>query len=441
MQKLRKIALTAGLLFLPAAVVEAQNAAPAPPPAVEAPAPKPVDPAYQGLVAATETLNDDAALDTALKTNANLYEKQTALAEPKVRASVKALHLWLDLNELPSQELSYGIGEADPLFAKFGSFTRMAKTLEIRQYVLLADGRVSDAIDTTRDGLRLAVSLENHSLVGCLTGFALEDTVLRPFAAHLDQLSLNDCARLTQLTQDWNKTPNAIIFALDRERRALTKTMQKFTGEDGKKLRDMMQKIPDNVVKPDSKEAVMIAQIKSLDDDGWKRLMNGLAKGVDTIFAQATLDMQTPIYQRAAPKPAAPNKKPDDENASQDAVTSLLDASTAAIRPQINNMESEYVKRAVYAHLLGCHAAIHKYHWENNRWPDSLKDLKLEDMATDPFSGNPLVYKRDKDSYTLESVGAPVYDKDGKPDEKARIPISLPEKPRDAAPVQAAQGK
>ena len=425
MQKLHRIALTAGLLFLSAANGKAQNKPKLDKPDIADPQAPSIaqlranDPAYEGLITASKLLSKNEALEKATTPTAGLFDKQAAMDDPQVRQSLKLLGQWLDQNQIPTVELSYTLDSFDPLFNQFGSFLQMSRTLEAKQYTQLADGHVSDAIDTTRDGLRLAVSLENHSLGGCQEGFKIEDIVIMPLADHLDQLSMPDCARLLRLSHDWEKTPNAILFALNRERRAWLQATDKLTGEDGKKIRSLLQQIPDTAAKPDTDEAKMLAQLKSLDDKTWLDLVKRTSIGIDQIFTKATQEMQAPIYKRGAPEKF---------NQTKDIVGNIEGLMASAVTPQIQKMEVDYVKRQAYAHLLGCHAAIHQFKWEYNRWPNSIDELKIPDLSKDPFSGNSLIYKTTKDGYTLESVGAPVYDKDGKLDETARVAITLPEK-------------
>jgi len=77
-------------------------------------------------------------------------------------------------------------------------------------------------------------------------------------------------------------------------------------------------------------------------------------------------------------------------------------------------------------HLLGVHAAIHRFRWENNRLPASLAELKLTSLTTDPFTGAPLLYKVTGIAYELSSAGSAAHS-----DGSAGIgPIYLPRKPQ-----------
>jgi hypothetical protein len=58
--------------------------------------------------------------------------------------------------------------------------------------------------------------------------------------------------------------------------------------------------------------------------------------------------------------------------------------------------------------LLMTEAALRLFHSEHGRWPASLIELVpdlLSKVPTDPFSGQPLVYRCTEDGYLLYSVG------------------------------------
>ena len=431
MKSFNWLALTGCLTTLLAGGLQAQDkpATPAPPPdkpagqgtpppaQPEPPKFKPIDPAYEGLLAAIKRIEKNEAVQKGTQANANLYEKQAAIDDKETVKALDELHSWLAGNTAPTQDISYSISEPDSFFTALGGVNQLAQVLQLKQYVMLADGRVSDAIAATREGLRLATAVQNHGLIGCMTGFQVEDTVVLPLAQHLDQLSLHDCDRLLELAEDWDRTPNAIIFAMERERRGGIIMMQKLAGEDGQKLRDMLLRLPADALKADSDEAKIVAQLRTLDTKGWKDMTVRLAASVDKLYTQSEEDLQTPYWKREAPPTAPPVPK--------DFLSNVEGFMTASMKPQIRKLESAYATRQAYAHLLGVHAAIRHYQWEHNSLPPTLKELKIINLLVDPFTGNDLIYKVDKDTYTLASAGAVVYGRDGKPDPAARKPVTL----------------
>ena len=435
MKSFKWLAVTGGVLALAAGTVQAQNKVTIPPPpdksslppaSPDAPKTRPIDPAYEGLTAAIKRIDKNEAVQKGTQANANLYEKQVAVDDKEAVKALDDLHNWLAGNIVPTQDISYSITEPDPFFTALGGVNQIAQLLQLKQYVLLADGRVADAITATREGLRLAVAIQNHGLIGCTMGFQVEDTVVLPLAKHLDQLSLRDCDRLRELAEDWDRTPNSILFAMERERCGGIIMMQKLAGEDGKKLRTMLSNLPPDVVKPDSDEGKIVAQIRNLDDQGWKDMTVKMASGVDKFYVQAEQDLQTPYWKREE----APVKVP----VPKDFLSNVEGFMTSAIKPQIRKLESGYVQRQAYAHLLGTHAAIRHYLWEHNSLPPTLKELRIINLIVDPFTGNDLIYKVDKDTYTLESAGPVVYGKDNKPDPAARKTVTLlPKEPLPSA--------
>jgi hypothetical protein len=77
--------------------------------------------------------------------------------------------------------------------------------------------------------------------------------------------------------------------------------------------------------------------------------------------------------------------------------------------------------------LFGVHAAIRRFRWEQDRLPEGLEELRLGDLATDPFTGKGLLYRRTgRITYTLSSVGPPKRDalRNTVPDQ--RVPVTLP---------------
>jgi hypothetical protein len=69
-------------------------------------------------------------------------------------------------------------------------------------------------------------------------------------------------------------------------------------------------------------------------------------------------------------------------------------------------ISDRYGREQALVQLLGVHGAIRRYRWEHNRLPESLEVLKLGRLATDPFTGTPLSYKKlDEKAYEVYSVG------------------------------------
>jgi len=51
------------------------------------------------------------------------------------------------------------------------------------------------------------------------------------------------------------------------------------------------------------------------------------------------------------------------------------------------------------------HLRLREYHLREGRYPDSLEPLNLQELAIDPFSGQPFVYRLTSERYQLSSAG------------------------------------
>jgi hypothetical protein len=75
--------------------------------------------------------------------------------------------------------------------------------------------------------------------------------------------------------------------------------------------------------------------------------------------------------------------------------------------------------------LLAVHALIRRYRWEYNKLPNTLADLRADDLVIDPFTNSPLTYQRDGDRYTLYSQGPPKRDDNGQTVSNEHVPVKL----------------
>src|SRR5262249_17763121 len=111
-------------------------------------------------------------------------------------------------------------------------------------------------------------------------------------------------------------------------------------------------------------------------------------------FYDGAIDnMRKPVWQRGDIAKLPPDDSPSS------AIVSLLASS-------VNLVSDRYGREQAQVQILGVHAAIRRYRWEHNHLPGSLAELRLGRLLIDPFTGQPLNYKRiDDKNYELSSVG------------------------------------
>lgn len=332
------------------------------------------DAAYAPLVQAGKALAQNQPLMTAFAREATLSEKRAALFNTAVNHALYKTRAWLDAPLDLSAPLVFGTDDVSMV----GGARQLGRAFAVQIYVQFADGKTREAIDSTRDGLRLAYALERHSFLGWMTGTAIEAMILSVITERLNQLSEVDCKRLFKLAEDWAKTSNLLEGALERERLA------------------------------------GLAQLKSQfgqNTEDWKRVETQVNKAYQQVLEQ----QKQPYWERGELAPLGGGDAPKEAG---ETLAGLL-------RPVFQQMADKPVKRLAQARLLGCHAAIRLFRWENRRLPETLGALKIGEMALDPYTGMEFNYKVKMETFTLESAGGYARDDKGTPDKERRVPITL----------------
>ena len=232
-----------------------------------------------------------------------------------------------------------------------------------------------DAIDTTRDTLRLAYTLQNHSLIGIMGGVALETFAVGGLNPHLDQLSLPDCQALAQLAQDWSGTQDILSFTLKREYILGMERLRVQVGESNPQYKEI------SVAVKQMYEDMLVLQAKP--------------------YLQRTeLVLQGDIEARRG-----------------------ADVIIGTLRPVVLRAFDSYTKRLAQARMLFCHATIRRYRWENHKLPASLEELRVGDMGIDPFTDQPFKYVVQEATFTLTSAGPFERDSTGTQNRDQRKPF------------------
>jgi hypothetical protein len=402
---------------LPACAIAQEPAAspkpPAPPPSLlRQVVPKPTGAnGYEDLLAAVDALRTSrrfAAVEEAA--SPTLDAKRRALRDPPVLRALELVRRGLGKPVTSPREKP----DIHTLFPEYGGLRSLARLLATQQYVLLADGRVSEAIGSLRLGLRLGTAIQTDTLLSGLVGIAADAVALRRLGSHLDQLSARDCEQLFQLCRDWLQAPDPAPRILETERRF------------GKQLlADMWKRevAPHELLGPPApggplSEVERKARQTSDDLDravkgppaALAALLDRTEKQLDALYNRMIAEFQKPAWERKLPAP------PDGDE--------LPDRLIAMIMPAITQTSDKYTGIRAQVQLLACHAAIRRHRWEHDRLPVSLAEVKLGDLAVDPFNGQPFRYEPRGRQYRLTSIG-PVAAADDPQAVDGRRPISF----------------
>jgi len=284
--------------------------------------------------------------------------------------------------------------DVETLLPEFAAFRALARALQIHQYVHLADGQIAKAIEDFRDGCRFAQAIQEKILIAGLVGIAIEAISLRSMALHLDQLDYSDCGLLIQAVSGLVNRPDPFISAIDSELQMLHKILA-----DPAMFSSTVLTL-DETDDPDHK-----AVIERLQSE--PALLAQTLHSADAIlgeyYTRVKADLEKPYWERSNAEFSAPQADTFTQT-----VAEMLVPTFTQVLERSTRMEAQL-------RLLGVHAAVLQHRWWYDQLPAKLEVLKLGDLAIDPFSGKPFVYKIEPTGYRLYSVGANMSDDGGKP--------------------------
>lgn len=298
-------------------------------------------------------------LTDAMQSEATLTEKRKAMQHPRVKQALLLIRAGLVKPLLPPQ-----FEPAD--FRPLAAVRNVARLLTIEQYVLWADGKTNQALDSVRNLLQIGYVVQKCALIGNLTGVAIDSMAIGVLRDRLLQLSQPDCRKLRALAEAWLRLPDPATDALKAEK-AISETLL----------------LPSDLPQRDAVAAILAAR--------WEAVLRVL---------------QTPAWERRLPK--FQSGETPAEKLAQDLWQTL--------EPSLNRILDVWARELAQIQLLGVHAAILDYRWEYNSVPETLDELKLGALGVDPFTGRPFHYKKTgRLTYELSSEGPVERDESGQP--------------------------
>jgi len=269
-------------------------------------------------------------------------------------------------------------------------FRSLGRLLAIQQYVFLADGRTADAIGSARLCLRLGQAVQTDTLISGLVGVAISTTCIRSLGAHLDQLSARDCAQLYEVCLEFLRQPSPVPRFLATERgsiqQAIRETTRSLKAGDFAAVKKLLGL-------DDERSRLAGAYLESLPPDGLDLLARQAEQQLNAQYDAVLEELRKPAWQR--------DRRRLEPEADGPATNWLV----AALFPAMGRASDRFTQEEAQVRLLACHCAILRYRWEHEKPPASLEPLRLSALATDPFTGQPLLYEPSEYRYRLSSAG------------------------------------
>jgi hypothetical protein len=362
---------------------------------------------YEELVMAGDLARAAETRREFFGTEIKLSEMRARLNEPDCRRALELLRQGLAKPIFsPRREINF-----NTTFPEFATLRCLARLLGVAIYVQFANGNTGEAVQSLRDGLNLGYMLQGETLIGSLVGIAIDAIALRGFANHLDQLSARDCDRLIEMARERLRRPDTTLATMTGEYRGILNSIEEYRKNPRAALEMFRESWGEDADKIEQQYAPLIQSYLN-NPAAAAQLTNEVSTRVSQQFDNLMADLRLPPWQRKGVE-----IKPDGTIAGYVAemFTSVFAQATR-----------KFTYEQAQVQLLGVHAAIRRSLWENQRLPDSLEELKLGALATDPFTGKTLKYKvTGKKSYELYSAG-PVYAGQERPE-----PIYLPYRPKE----------
>jgi hypothetical protein len=316
-----------------------------------------------------------------------LATKRRVVFDSACRAALDMLKAGL---QKPVRSPREKLDEETPL-PELSAFRSLARLLGHEIYVQLADGRVSQAVDTLGLALKFGYVVQVDTLIAGLVAIAVDAIAIRPIGDHLEQLSVRDCDKLLAIARDWMLLPDPAIAILQADKQHSLDAFRKYKADPVK----LLKMLDPGSLSPQSKKRIddleqsysQNPNLASASFDEAARLLSGQ-------YDHAIASLSQPQWER---KPFPPI----DTQTEAGFLASEYGGGAVLLR-----VLDRYTREMAQVQLLGVHAAIRRRLWEYNALPGSLDELKLGKMIVDPFSGRPFEYKRlVGNKYTLSSIG------------------------------------
>jgi len=272
------------------------------------------------------------------------------------------------------------------LFPEMADFRQLARAEALLIREALERNQPREAVERITAQLRFAEQIRNEGIViHHLLGSAMIAIVLSPLREHFE--NLNDPAALQRVVD--------MARRYERERVTLDEVMTAeyyFGLSFYRDLRRGKVKMSDLVGDPHTLEEWFL-----YTGLGTTLMLSATLREYEQLWEAKRVELQKPPWVRK--DPAIRPKMPLNQgmNISLESLSKAEALEMATMR------------------LLGCAAAIKLYKQRTGRYPNTLSDLNLGDLAIDPFTGKPFIYRHDpKKGFQLYSVGVNRVDDGGR---------------------------
>ncbi|MFN3652709.1 MAG: hypothetical protein ACK47B_24285 [Armatimonadota bacterium] len=357
---------------------------------------------YEELVLAGQMLKASPYAEL-LGQNPPLSVKRKILADRTCQQALRLLRRGVEKPVLsPRQQVTFST-----LLPELSLFRNLGRLLAVEQYVLLADGKTTEAVGEVRLCFRFAEAIQTDTIISGLVGVAIATVCLQPMLDHLDQLSVRDLQALQAVCLEWLAKPSPLVRLIEAERFSMRHCLAEM--RDNARQKGLLAAFSE--LTPDSEEVRPYAGQIPATEEGLDRFFGQVHQEMDRYYARTLEELKKPAWLRQIPDPEEGKDLPG--------------AVARALLTDFGTLDDRYTHEAAKVRLMVVHTVIRRYRWEHDALPDSLEGLRLGELARDPFNGASLEYVWRGSRYSLTSIGAPASNADDPRQVNGRIPVAL----------------
>ncbi len=370
-------------------------------------------------------LPSDNALDYYLKAGQILNERRRGFAwtgkMPLTREEVR----WIEMNQDAFELLRQGtrkqytyVFPIKPNDTSLGSFLprvrNLARLVEARIRWAIATKDGSDAVNDWRIGFKMARDLQGDLLMPYLVGNACEAIVHSPIVREMDFFSAHECRLIAEELIRAERTPDRFNTVVENELKMALEGLNQFLPDDPNEFlrlfeteddhesdvsdddvsEDDFEEDPQEVLRPKSNREALLHQARGITNNptAYRRLREDLRREIvcNWQIVADSIQLKNGKYR--------PPREPEYDEAT------LFGEFAVLLSPPFGIGRNYWFTR-VRRRLMTAHLLLRIYYLRERRYPSSLDELRLGELAIDPFSGHPLIYRLDGERYLLYSVG------------------------------------
>ncbi|RYG47774.1 hypothetical protein EON79_06395 [bacterium] len=278
----------------------------------------------------------------------------------------------------------------DPAFHQYLAGLKMAfRSLMATSAVEFYDGRAAVGTKMLRDGLQASYRMQSSSMLGGLSGIALQSMVLAEVEKRLGRFSLTDLEGFAKTAKGWLADKPLYLQAIERDRAT---SLASFDGW----WRDPWPLLATNGMTPET-----VAAIRRQ----WETIpANAQAAEAGRIREKMDRDYRTLVDHFGAAESTWPKSDFAIAKGSEEGLASKLAPYLILGRDVV--VYDAVPKGWTQLRLLRLHALVRAFRWRQDRWPRSLSEAAGNE-AFDPIANKPFTYGLEGGAYRLRSEGWP----------------------------------